>query len=260
MTDEILMQVEKGVATITLNRPQARNALTDTMQDALLEAVRRAAEDPRVKAVMLTGAGKAFCAGGDVKGITARAANDAGANTPERRAEVLRGRMEISRLLHEMPKPTLAAVNGAAAGAGFSIALACDLRIAAEEARFITAFSKVGLTGDYGGTYFATKLMGAARVRDLYFRSEPLNAQDALQLGIVNRCVPGAHFATVARAYARSLARLPTATVGVMKKTLNLAQTGTLSQVLDAESINMIFSSATAEHKSLVEAARRQEK
>ena len=155
MTD-LIETLENGIATLTMNRPEARNAMSGEMMAAMTEALPRLAADREVRCVVLTGAGGAFCAGGDVKGFASEASGS-GAAKPSRgfdlegRAHGLRQGMELSRILHEMPKPTLAAIPGPAAGAGFSLALACDLRIALDTAKLTTAFSKVGLSGDYGG-------------------------------------------------------------------------------------------------------------
>ncbi|MDZ4762686.1 MAG: enoyl-CoA hydratase-related protein, partial [Alphaproteobacteria bacterium] len=189
---DLLETVADGVATLTLNRPEARNALTPAMWDGLLEALPRLASDPGVGAVILTGAGGAFCAGGDVKSF---ASSDGGANrgmTQEAAALRLRGTMEVSRWLHEMPKITIAAIPGAAAGAGLSLALACDFRLAARDAKITTAFARVGLSGDFGGTYFLTQLVGTAKARELYLLSDVISGAEAERIGMVNRAVDGA--------------------------------------------------------------------
>ena len=181
MTDHLLETLEDGVATLTMNRPEARNALSGPMMAALAEAVPRLAADPKVRVVVLTGAGSAFCAGGDVKGFAADTGRgtDGGAGPSfEQRLHGLRTGMEVSRWLHEMPKPTLAVIPGPAAGAGLSMALACDLRIAADGAKMTTAFSKVGVSGDYGGSYFLSHLVGAAKARELYFMADVISGKD----------------------------------------------------------------------------------
>ena len=151
MSGVLIEALEDGLLTLTLNRPERRNALDTAMLESLVDATRRAATNPAVSAVMLTGAGGTFCAGGDVKAMAAR--GNETTLTDERIAD-LRGKMEAARLLHEMRKPTIAAIEGAAAGAGLSLALACDLRIANRSAKLTTAFAKVALSGDFGGTYF----------------------------------------------------------------------------------------------------------
>lgn len=253
MTQELIETFEDGVATLTMNRPEARNALTPDMQAALSEAMPRLAADPKVRCVVLTGAGAAFCAGGDVKGFAkAAGAGDAGAEAfnLEQRAHGLRTAMEVCRWLHEMPKPTLAVIPGPAAGAGLSLALACDLRIAAEEAKLTTAFSKVGLAGDYGGSFFLSHLVGAAKARELYFTADVISGREALALGVVNKAVPAAELEAAARDYARYLAGLPTVAIGYMKKNLNAAETGTLTQVLDTEALHMVRTLMTDDHKA----------
>ena len=254
MTDQLIEKIEDGVATLTLNRPEARNALTDEMQAALQEAIPRLAGDRAVRAVVITGAGRAFCAGGDVKGFAAATASgDRGEGSGfslEQRAFGLRRASDVCRWLHEMPKPTLAVIPGPAAGAGLSIALACDLRIAADDAKLTTAFSKVGLAGDYGGSYFLTQLVGAAKARELYFTADVITGREALALGIVNKAVPAEELEAVAHQYAHYLAGLPTLAIGYMKKNLNAAQTGTLSQVLDVEATHMVRTMMTEDHKA----------
>ena len=256
MTDHLIETVEDGIATLTMNRPEARNALSGDMNAALQEAVQRLAYDPSVRVVVLTGAGGAFCAGGDVKGFAAGASRGGGpsqgpASGPNIEARVagLRRGMELVKWLHEMPKPTLAVIPGAAAGAGLSIALACDLRIAAEGAKLTTAFSKVGLAGDYGGSWFLTHLVGAAKARELYFTADVITGAEAARLGIVNKAVPAADLDAEARAYARYLAGLPTIAVGYMKKNLNAAAHATLSEVLDLEAEHMVRTMQTDDHK-----------
>ena len=157
--------------------------------------------------------------------------------------------MEVSRWLHEMPKPTLAVIPGAAAGAGLSLALACDLRLAANDAKLTTAFSKVGLAGDFGGSYFLNHLVGAARAREMYFTAEVLRGDEAQRIGLVNRAVPAGELAAAARAWAIELAALPTIAVGYMKRNLNTGLRGSLSDVLDAEAIHMVRTFETDDHK-----------
>ncbi len=252
MTQELLETIEGGIATLTMNRPEARNALTREMMYALAEALPRLAADAAVRAVVLTGAGKAFCSGGDVKGFAKRAAGNAGAAAEmsfDQKVTDLRMRMETSRWLHEMPKPTLAVLPGAAAGAGLSLALACDMRIAADDAKFTTAFSKIGVSGDFGGSYFLTHLVGAARARELYFSGRVVLADEALQMGMVNRVVPAGQLAAAAQSWAAELAALPTVAVGYMKRNLNAALHRSLGDVLDTEAIHMIRTFETEDHK-----------
>lgn len=253
MTSHLLESFDDGVATITLNRPEARNAMTGEMLDALSEVVPRLAADPKVRVVVLTGAGGAFCAGGDVKGFAADTGRGAGGGsgpTMEQRVAGLRKGMEVVKVLHEMPKPTLAVMPGPAAGAGLSLALACDLRICTTTAKLTTAFSKIAVSGDYGGSYFLSKLVGSARARELYFSADILTGEQALALGIVTKAVPPEEFAAAAEAYTRYLAGLPTLAVGYMKRNLNAAEHATLSELLDMEAMHMVRTMMTEDHKS----------
>src|SRR6185503_14182297 len=249
MNKELIEATTDGVATLTLNRPDRLNALSAPIMDGLLEALPRLAADPAIGAIVLTGAGRAFCAGGDVK----RMAEETVPRSSDEDVARLRARMEISRLLHEIPKPTIAMVNRAAAGAGLAMALACDLRIAGQSARFITAFAKVGFSGDFGGSYFLSKLVGTGKARELYFTAEPLDAREALALGIANRVVPDAELAAVTMAFAKKLAAGPRIALGAMKQNFNAAENGTLAALLDLEARRQIETGNTEDHK---EAAR----
>ena len=212
MSEHLLETHEDGVCTLTMNRPEARNAMSGPMMAALNEAVPRVAADPSVRCVVLTGAGGAFCAGGDVKGFAADN-KGGGADRPvslEERVHGLRQGMELSRQLHEMPKPTLAVIPGPAAGAGLSLALACDLRFALDTAKLTTAFSKIGASGDYGGSYFLPYLVGAAKARELYFTADVITGAEALGMGLVSKVASAETFEAESTAYAKYLASLPT--------------------------------------------------
>ena len=256
MTDHLLETFADGIATLTMNRPEARNAMSGEMMAALDAAVRRLAADPEVRCVVLTGAGNAFCAGGDVKG-QAKAASERAAGSTfsiEQRVHGLRTGMETSRILHEMPKPTLAVIPGAAAGAGLSLALACDIRVVAAEAKLTTAFAKVGASGDYGGSYFLPRLVGAAKARELYFTADIITGQEAYELGLANHAWPAAELQARARAFALKLASLPTAAIGYMKRNLNAADEASLSQVLDLEAEHMVRTMMTEDHANAARA------
>ncbi|MCB1685786.1 MAG: enoyl-CoA hydratase-related protein [Pseudomonadales bacterium] len=259
MTDHLLESFEQGVTTLTMNRPEARNAMSGAMMSALHTAVARAAADPKVRCLVLTGAGGAFCAGGDVKG-QARAASDRSSNssrTPvniEARVQGLRSGMELTRLLHEMPKPTLAVIPGAAAGAGLSLALACDLRVALSSAKLTTAFAKIGASGDYGGSYFLPRLVGAAKARELYFTADVISGEEAARLGLVNYAYPAETFAAEAQQFALRLAALPTIAIGYMKKNLNAADHAGLADVLDLEAAHMVRTMMTEDHARAAQA------
>jgi 2-(1,2-epoxy-1,2-dihydrophenyl)acetyl-CoA isomerase len=249
--DGVLIEaIDRGVATLTLNRPESMNALSEALYDALLEALPRLADDMSIGAVVITGAGRAFCAGGDVKAMIAM-----GDLTLEAAAQDLRRRTEISRHLHEMPKPTIAMVNGAATGAGMAIALACDLRIAGEAARFGTAFARVGLPGDFGMTWSLTQLVGPAKARELMLLAEPFDAATALALGIVNRIVPDGELAAAAGAVARRLADGPRVAHRYIKASLNAALRGvTLSETLEIEAFGTARARMTEDHQEAIRA------
>lgn len=250
MPHELIESLSGRVATLTLNRPDRLNALSTPMLEGLLEALPRLAADPQVAVVVLTGAGRGFCAGGDVKSM-AEGTSQLGTQDAAKR---LRGRMEVSRLLHEIPKPTIAMVNGPAAGAGLAMALACDLRIASESARFITAFAKVGFSGDFGGSYFLSKLVGCGKARELYYVGEPLDADQALALGIVNTVVPEFELLEATTALAQRLARGPGIALGLMKQNFNAAETGSLSELLDLEALHQIQTARTEDHQEATRA------
>ena len=245
--DRVLLEIlEDGVLTLTMNRPERLNALTPDMLQGLHDGLTRAAGDSDVAVVVLTGAGRAFCAGGDVK---AMAEGSQRQRSYDERAQGLRQRMEVARLLHEVAKPTIAMLRGPAAGAGLSLALACDLRIAGETARLTTAFAKVALSGDFGGSYFLTRLVGPAKARELYFTSPVLDAREAEALGLVNRVVAEAELEEVTRALARSLAQGPRVTLGYMKQNMNLAEHASLGDVMDAEALRHTRCTDTEDHR-----------
>lgn len=245
MTDTVLQHLDRGLLTITMNRPERRNAFNQEMIRGLVEAARRAAEDGEVRAVLLNGAGGTFCVGGDVKSMAETTSPPA----LELRVANLRRGMEVSRILHQTPKPVVAQIDGAAAGAGLSLALACDLRVAGTSAKITTAFAKVGLSGDFGGTYFLTHLIGAAKARELYLTSPVLSGSEAAALGIVNKAVPDADVAQAARDLALSLAQGPSVTLGYIKTNINNAEHLSLEACFDAEALHHSRCADTLDHK-----------
>ena len=252
MAEDLLESIKDGVAVLTLNRPDRLNAMSGPMLDALLEALPRLAEDPAVGIVVLTGAGRGFCAGGDVKAMAE--GREFGGTTLEEKAQALRSRMEVSRWLHEMPKVTIAMVRGAAAGAGLSLALACDLRVAGESAKFATAFARVGYSGDFGGSWFLTQLVGTAKARELYYTAEIVDARTAAQLGIVNRVVPDERLEDETMTLARRLASGPRVALRYMKRNMNAAETQPLAQCLDLEAMHHTRTGFTEDHKEATKA------
>jgi len=247
---ELLETIEDGIATLTFNRPERLNALSTPIMQGLLDGLPRLAGDQAVKVVVLTGAGRAFCAGGDVKSMAEGSEQRSTTEATTR----LRSRMEVSRILHELPKLTIAMINGPAAGAGLALALACDLRIAGTSARLVTAFVRVGFSGDFGGSYFLTRLVGTAKARELYFTGRPVEAGEALSLGLVNRVIPDEELATVTMELARSLAQGPSIALSLMKRNLNCAENGSLAELLDMEAVHQVQTGRTEDHREAAKA------
>ena len=252
MSNVLLENVSDGVATLTMNRPESLNALSDEMLQDFLEALPRLASDSNVGSVIVTGAGNAFCAGGDVKAMAA--GTEFKDETLEAKAQALSSSMGVSRWLHQMPKPTIAMVPGAAAGAGLSIALSCDIRVAGESAKFTTAFGRVGYSGDFGGSYFLTRLVGTAKARELYFTSTVLKAHEANELGVVNRVVSDDNLLEETMKLATQMANGPRIALAYMKKNLNAAETGKLSDVFELEAWHHTRCGMTEDHKEAAQA------
>jgi 2-(1,2-epoxy-1,2-dihydrophenyl)acetyl-CoA isomerase len=240
----VLTSVHHGVATVLLNRPERLNSMTAGLLEETLTAVETLAHDRRVRVVVLSGAGRGFCAGGD---LAAGLEEINGPPPLTSQAGRLRRYMRISQLLHYMPQVTIAAVNGPCAGAGLSLALACDLRFAAAGARFNTAFLGAGVTGDFGGTWLATRCLGGATARRLFLLSERLDADEALRLGLVSHVVPDEGFLAAVQGVAAELAsRAPLALLG-MKANLNDAEWQDFPRHLDVEATRHAASAATAD-------------
>lgn len=254
-TQDLLATLDAGVLTLTLNRPQARNAMSGEMNDALAQQLAWAELDRSVACVVLTGAGQGFCAGGDVKGMDSR---NSGGGEPETIDQAIHRQRVNQRAtagkLFKMPKPTIAALPGAAAGAGLSLALACDLRIMARTAVMTTAFARVGFSGDYGGTYFLTQLVGSAKARELYYLSERVNAEEALRLGLTNWVCEPEDLQARAGEIARRLASGPTVAYRYMKENLNRAMSGEVDDCLDLEATHHVHCGQTADHKEAAKA------
>ena len=253
-TDYLLGWVEDGVAVLSFNRPERRNALHADMYCGFAMALPVIAEDPGVGALVITGEGGAFCAGGDVKGFSeghARAASgDRPLPSPAASIDNLRARQaEVSLAIHRLPKVTIAAIPGAAAGAGLSIALACDLRVVSSKAVITTAFAKIGASGDFGGSWFLTQLVGSAKAKELYLLSDRLTAADAERLGIANRVIDDESFSSGWMDFARRIASGPTLANRAIKENINRALVADLATCLDAEAVNMVATMSTADHR-----------
>ncbi len=252
-SDELLGQRHGHVAVLTFNRPERRNALSQGIYTGFETALPTIANDPEIRVLMITGAGGAFCAGGDVKGMNERnnAASAGGDVTSvEDRVGDLRARQRsVSLALKQLPQPVVAAIPGAAAGAGFSIAMAADLRIAAERAIMVTAFSGVGGSGDFGGSWFLTRLLGSAKAKELYFLSPRLSSAESKELGLINTVLPDDGFDEAALDYCMTLANRAPIALRYMKENINRAETVGLAEALDAEAPAMVRSMATEDHR-----------
>lgn len=251
MSDEILIENQSGVRIITLNRPDRLNALTNSIMGPLADACADAARDGSVGCVVMTGAGRGFCSGGDLKAdekaTTVSPPSQEHGGRTEQGYTRLRGFMETSRLLHEMPKPTIAMINGPVAGAGIGIAGACDLRFAARSASFLTAFDRIGAGGDFGSTWFWTKILGTGMARELFLLGEKLSAEEAFARNIYTRLFEDEALREETLKAAHRLADGPRMGYRYMKQNLNNAEDFAFEAALDAEALNMTLStSATA--------------
>ena len=253
-TEELLAEIKDGVAVITMNRPARRNAFSTGMISALGEVLAQVETDEAVGCVVLTGAAGAFSAGGDVKSMAARPASGNGTGID---AAIHRQRLNqraTSGRLWSMPKPTIAAIPGPAAGAGLSLALACDLRYAVPGAILTTAFARVAFAGDYGGTWFLTRLVGSGKAKELYYFSERLSAADAERLGIVNAVFPADSFESDVMERARKLAQGPSIAYRYMKENLNRAVSGELGDCMDLEVTHHTHTGLTEDHREAAQA------
>jgi 2-(1,2-epoxy-1,2-dihydrophenyl)acetyl-CoA isomerase len=244
-SDTVRWDVTEAVGTILLNRPRAHNALTAEMKTALLAALRQAAASPEVRAVLITGAGPAFCAGQDLR---EHAEVLTAAQTGAAMDTVREHYNPIVLAIRSMPKPVIAAVNGVAAGAGASLALACDLRIAARSASFLMAFARVGLAADTGASWTLQRLVGAGRAAELLLLAEPLAANRALELGLVSQVVDDADLPAAASALAARLAIGPTAAYAGIKAELDYAAGHDLAAALEQEAEVQAALGRTADH------------
>lgn len=250
-TDSLKLDRDGYVTTLTLNRESARNALNVEMLDALPGLLREIANDPEVRCLVITGSGKkAFCAGGDISGV------EADDNQRQFSGDALIAKniawCESAFIIHSMPKPVVASLNGVAAGAGFSLTLACDLRIASDTSAMTTAFAKVGMPGDYGGSYFLPQIVGSAKARELYFLSEKLSAENALDIGLLNWVVPSDTLQEETHKLAQRLAGGPPLAYGQMKENLNRAFLLQADEAISLEAEAMIKLSSTEDAKEAV--------
>jgi 2-(1,2-epoxy-1,2-dihydrophenyl)acetyl-CoA isomerase len=238
---DLRVEVADAVATLTLDRPDALNSLTVPLKDELARTIRSLGRDAAVRAVVLTGAGRAFCAGQDLRERLGPDAAPLAAEVRERYAPIILA-------MRRLEKPIIGAINGVAAGAGASLAFACDIRIAAEESSFILAFGRVGLVPDSGATWFLPRLIGASRAAELAMTTDPLSAADAERIGLVSRVVPGPSLLEEAHALAARLAAGAPVALGLTKRALNRAFGATLEDQLEYEAILQGIAGATADH------------
>ncbi len=251
-TEELLCHIENRVGVVTLNKPDKKNALGDILTPALRRTVLELDEDDRVGCVMLTGAGDAFCSGGDVSGMGGGLSAPKGPK--ERIAELVHKQVTLTLRIHEMSKVTVAALPGAAAGAGLSIALACDLRVASDNAFVMTAFKNIGLSGDYGASWFLPRLIGMAKAKELFYTSERIYAEEGERLGIFNRVYPQETFRADAMEFCAAIANGPTRTLGRMKINLNEGFNQSLRDSLVLEAEHLIASGQDPESKEAISA------
>ncbi len=246
---DLIEAAEDGVAVLTLNRPDRLNALSAEMLEALYSALLRLASDDVVGAIVITGSGRGFCAGGDVKEMAGRAAQSF-----EARVDRL-GRMHrLPVLMRSHPKVIIAAINGVAIGAGLSLAMACDLRLAARSARFGTGFANIGYSGDFGGSWLLSHLVGPARAREMYLLGNVIGADHAASIGLVTQVIDDAALAVEARARARRFAQGPRLAYCYMKRNLQASESQELTAVLEMEAVHQARTGLSEDHREAVAA------
>ncbi len=251
MPDDVLIHVENRIATLTLNRPDKLNALSNDLLTKSIEALHAWSEDPNVAVIIVTGSGRAFCAGGDIGGM---AQSNAAPPTLEQQVDRLRRVQQFSWLLYATPKITISSINGFAMGAGLGVALACDLRIASDQAKFGTAYAKIAFGGDFGVTWLLTQSVGAARAKELLFLADTFDAHTADKYGILNRVVPHESLAAETLALAQRIAQGPLVSFRYMKGNVNMATTTDFRTVLDREAETHTRCGQTEDHKEGVSA------
>ena len=252
-TDQLLCEIREAVAVITLNRPRARNALSDQLTPALRRMIRERGDDARVGALLVTGAGTAFCAGGDVKGMGDNSSRKA-LSVDERIADLIERQRLLTGALVAVRKPTIAALPGAAAGAGLAIALACDIRIAAQSAFASAGYSRIGLSGDYGIAWLLTRAVGSPIARELLFTSDRIDAARAERIGLFNRVVADERLQAEAFELARTMAAGPAVALRHMKDNLDEALRIDFDTALQHEARRIVDASATEDHREAVRA------
>jgi 2-(1,2-epoxy-1,2-dihydrophenyl)acetyl-CoA isomerase len=250
---QLEQRLDAGVMWLTLARPERKNAISPELRDELLAALDRAREDEEIRAVLITGAGDAFCAGVDLskskvtEGAAGEPKKERKADLRATREAMKKGMQRVIRAIWDLDKPVVAAVNGVAAGGGAQLALCCDLIVAAESARFVEIFVKRGLAVDSGGGWLLPRMVGMARAKELVFFAEPLSAADAERMGLINRVVPDGDLLKVAGEWAERLARSATRAIGASKALLNRAFESDLTTAFEEEATAQAFVSQTAD-------------
>ena len=257
-TEELLCRLEDRVAIITLNRPKKKNALSDHLTPALRQTLLDLETKREVGCILITGSGDAFCAGGDIGGMGGNASKDkevsARPTTEERVRALIHKQETLTLRLADHAKPTIAALPGVAAGAGLCIALACDIRVACRSAFVTTAYRNIGFSGDYGGSWLLTQLVGPSKAKELFFTGRRVQSDEALALGIFNHVFEDASFENEALALAKQIASGPPIAIAFMKEHINRAVTGDLRSNLAMEADRLIRCAATSDHKEAVKA------
>ena len=254
-TSELLCSIEGGVATLTLNRPEKRNALSENLTPALRTMLIDLDLDSEVRCLVVTGAGKSFCSGGDVSGLgDAESFSESKMSETDRIDQLKERQRTLTCRLYNFSKPTIAAISGPAAGAGLCIALACDLRIASTTSFMTTGYSRIGLSGDYGGTWLLPRLIGPAIAKELYFSSRRVTAAEALRIGLINEMVPDQEFGARIKEYALSIAHGSPIAIKLIKENINAGFGDNLEDSLDREAINLMTCARTDDHREAVRA------
>ena len=248
MSSTLLTDLSDSVLTLTLNRPEVLNAFNDQMAEEVLEALKKAERDSAVRCIVITGAGRAFCAGQDLGALRSRG------EAVSFRAHLQHTYNPIISKMRALEKPIIGQVNGAAAGAGFGLALACDLRYMAETARFRMAFSGIGLAPDSGTSYFLPRLIGFHRAYEMAVTNEPMTAKTAVEFGLVNSSFPPDDLARLVREIAVKLAQAPTKALGLTKRAMNRGCTLSIDEALDYEAHLQEIAGRTADHQEGVAA------
>jgi 2-(1,2-epoxy-1,2-dihydrophenyl)acetyl-CoA isomerase len=240
--ETILYGLDEGVLTITLNRPDVLNACNRKMTDEIQDALKKAERDAGVRCIVLTGAGRAFCSGEDLKSRQA--------DGTQGFESTLRDRyIPIVLKMRNIEKPVIGSINGVAAGAGCSLALACDLRVASDKASFIEVFVRIGLVPDAGSSFFLPRLVGLGKALEMAFTGDSVGADEALRIGLVNRVVPADELEGATRELALRLAKAPTRAIGLSKRAMNRALTMDLEQILEYEVFTQEAAGNTEDHK-----------